>query len=383
MKKLLTILMTIALVLSFTACEKKEEEKVIKIGISAEISGPMAAAGVYICNAAKLLENQIAEEGGLLIGDTRYKVEFIYEDNEAKEDAAVNAMQKLINQDHVIAVVGPASSKLCLACYPVAQQNGVVAVSSYSTNEALTKIGDYCFRACFIDAFQGFAAASHVKEEGYKRVGILYNNADAYAVGLKDSFIENFTGDGCEVVAVEAYGGADITDFNVQLAKIAAAQPDALFFPNLNLELPLQIQQARQAGLNCMIICGDSADNPEILSLAGLENLAGVRFISAYAADSTEPRAIAFTKAYMEAYGTEANGDAVMTYEAAMMVIDGLKRCKTVDSASLRDAVASIKNLEVPTGVITVGEDRNPIKGAVVMEYDDQGQRHYLKSVNP
>ena len=215
------------------------------------------------------------------------------------------------------------------------------------------------------------------------KVGILYSNADAYATGLKDAFVESFEKMGGEVVAIEAYGGTDIKDFNVQLTKLVAAEPDALFFPNMNVELPLQIQQARQIGLNIPIVCGDSADNPEILSLAGLDNLNGVEYVSAFAADSTEPRSQAFSKAYEDAFGAEPNCDAVLIYEAGMMVVEGLKTAKALDRASLRDAVASIKGLEVPTGVITVGEDRNPVKGACIMEYDAEGQRHFLKSVNP
>jgi len=381
MKKIITVFMTLVLIASLCACGTKDnEENVIKIGVIAEISGDAAVAGKYVVNGAKLLESEIAAEGGLTINGTTYKIEFVYEDNESKEDVTVNAMQKLINQENVIAVIGPASSKRSLVSFPIAQQAGVVAITSYGTNEAVTQIGDYCFRACFIDSFQGYAAAKHMKDEGYKKVAILFNNADAYSVGLKDAFIENFTG---EVVAIESYSGSDTTDFNVQLAKIAAEKPDALFFPNLYLELPLQIQQARNANLTCPIVTGDSADNPEILALAGLDNLKGVRYISAFAGDSTDEYTAKFAKAYKEMFGEEANGDAVLIYEAGMMVIEGLKTAKKIDRASLRDAIANIKDLKVPTGVITVGEDRNPIKGAVVMEYDGEGQRHFLTVVNP
>ena len=405
MKKAIVLLLTALMLLSvFAGCAAKTEttttetasptagttneagEKIgetIKIGVIAEISGQNAAAGKYTVNGVKLLENEIAAEGGLLIGDTRYPVEFICEDNEDKEDVTVNAMQKLINQENVIAVIGPSSSKTALAAFPIAQQAGVVAITSFGTNIAVTEIGDYCFRACFIDDYQGYAAAIHMVDEGYMKVGVLFSNADTYSVGVKNAFVKSFEEMGGEVVALEAYGGKDIKDFNVQLTKLVDAEPDALFFPNMNVELPLQIQQARQIRPDLPIVCGDSADNPEVLSLAGLENLDGVQYVSAFAADSTDPRAQAFSKAYEDAYGTEPNCDAVLIYEAGMMVIEGLKTAKAIDRASLRDAVANITGLEVPTGVITVGEDRNPVKGACIMEYDAEGQRHFLESINP
>ena len=150
MKKAIVLLLIALMLLSvFTGCGAQTEtaspasgttneagEKIgetIKIGVIAEISGASAAAGMFVVNGAKLLETEIAAEGGLLIGDTRYPIEFIYEDNEDKEDVTVNAMQKLLNQENVIAVIGPASSKKSLACFPVAQQLGCPAITSFGT----------------------------------------------------------------------------------------------------------------------------------------------------------------------------------------------------------------------------------------------------------
>ncbi len=355
----------------------------LKIGVVCPISGQGAAAGKYIVNGIKLIENKLAAEGGLLVGDTRYPIEFIYEDNEAKEETTTNVFQKLINQDNVIAIAGPDMSKCILAAGPIAQQAGCVSVGTFTTNEAVTQIGDYLFRACFIDPFQGEAAATYAWEEGYKTAGIIYNNADAYAKGLYESFVKVYENLGGTIVEVQAYSGSDIKDYNVQLTKIAAANPDVLFIPNMFTEIPLQVQQARAVGLTCPIVGGDSMDTPDVPNLAGHDNIKGTAYISAFSAENPDPVAQEFVKAFRDAYDMDPNSNAVLAYEAVSMILDSIQRAATIDRAGVRDAMAAIKDLQLPSGLITVGEDRNPIKGAAVLMYDDKGIPGFVKNVNP
>ncbi len=355
----------------------------LKIGVVCPLSGSGAIAGKYITNGVKLIENKLAAEGGLLVGDTRYPIQFLYEDNEAKEDITTNVYQKLINQDEVIAIVGPDMSKCILAAGPIAQSAGCVAIGTFTTNEAVTPIGDYIFRACFIDPFQGKVAATFAWEEGYKTAGVLYNNADAYSKGLFESFKESYEALGGTVVEAQAYSGSDVKDYNVQLTKIAAANPECLIIPNMFLEIPLQVQQARSVGLNVPIIGGDSMDAPEVAQVAGAENIKGTAYVSAFSPDNPDPVAQEFVTAFNDAYGEKPNSNAVLAYEAVMMVLEGIKNAETIDRAGVRDAIASIKDLVLPSGTITVGEDRNPIKGAAVLQYNDQGVAEFLKNVNP
>ncbi|WRS26169.1 ABC transporter substrate-binding protein [Oscillospiraceae bacterium MB08-C2-2] len=355
----------------------------LKIGVVCPISGQGAAAGKYITNGVKLIEDKLAAEGGLLVGDTRYPIQFVYEDNEAKEETTANVFQKLINQDNVIAIAGPDMSKCILAAAPIAQQAGCVAVGTFTTNEAVTQVGDYIFRACFIDSFQGWVAATYAWEEGYKTAGIIYNNADAYSKGLYESFKECFEGFGGQIVEVQAYSGSDVKDFNVQLTKIAAANPEVLFIPNMFTEIPLQIQQARAVGITCPIVGGDSMDTPDVPNLAGFENIKGTAYVSAFSAENPEPIAQEFVTAFRDAYGMEPNSNAVLAYESVAMILDSIQRAATVDRAGVRDAMASIKNLQLPSGIITVGMDRNPIKGAAVLMYDEKGAPQFVKMINP
>ncbi len=369
-----------------TAAEGATGEKVgetLKIGVVCPISGQGAAAGKYIVNGVKLIENQLTAEGGLLVGDTRYPIEFIYEDNEAKEEATTNVFQKLINQDNVIAIVGPDMSKCILAAGPIAQNAGCVAIGTFTTNEAVTQVGDYLFRACFIDSFQGQVAATYAWDEGYKTAAVIYNNADAYSKGLYESFVACYEGLGGSIVETQAYSGSDVKDYNVQLTKIAAANPEVLFIPNMFTEIPLQVQQARSVGLTCPIVGGDSMDTPDVPNLAGHENIKGTAYVSAFSADNPDPVAQEFVKAFQDAYGMAPNSNADLAYEATLMVLEGIRTAKTIDRAGVRDAIAVIKDLQVPSGLLTVGEDRNPIKGAAVLIYDENGVPGFVKTVNP
>ena len=302
-------------------------------------------------------------------------------DTEGSEEKTTNVFQKLIEEEKVIAIVGPDSSKCMLAAAPIAQNAKCPAITTFGTNTAVTEVGNYIFRACFIDPFQGSVAAAYCDQQGYKTACIMFNNADAYAVGLKDAFVENFKG---EVLAIEEYSGSDVKDYNVQLTKLAAQNPDVLLLPNLNVEIGLQIQQARTAGLNCPFVGGDSCDTPDVAKVAG-PAIEGVAYVSAFSAESTDEAAKNFVDAYVKLYPDELpNSNAELTYEAAKMVVWAIQNAKTLDRDGVRDALDTIDGLELPSGKMTMDPTtRNPIKGGIIMQYDAEGVTHYVSSVNP
>ena len=382
MKKVLALVLAVLMIVSMCACSSATEEatvETIKIGLAFPMSGTAAMAGKYSTHGADVLKEELG--GKITVGDKEYPVEFVTMDTEGSEEKTTNVYQKLIEEEKVIAIVGPDSSKCMLAAAPIAQNAKCPAITTFGTNTAVTEVGNYIFRACFIDPFQGSVAAAYCDQQGYKTACIMFNNADAYAVGLKDAFVENFKG---EVLAIEEYSGSDVKDYNVQLTKLAAQNPDVLLLPNLNVELGLQIQQARTAGLNCPIICGDSADTPDVANVAG-PAIEGVAYVSAFSAESTDEAAKNFVDAYVKLYPDELpNSNAELTYETAKMVIWAIQNAKTLDRDGVRDALDTIDGLELPSGKMTMDPTtRNPIKGGVIMQYDAEGVTHYVSSVNP
>ena len=382
MKKVLALVLAVLMIVSMCACSSAKKEatvETIKIGLAFPMSGTAAMAGKYSTHGADVLKEELG--GKITVGDKEYPVEFVTMDTEGSEEKTTNVYQKLIEEEKVIAIVGPDSSKCMLAAAPIAQNAKCPAITTFGTNTAVTEVGNYIFRACFIDPFQGSVAAAYCDQQGYKTACIMFNNADAYAVGLKDAFVENFKG---EVLAIEEYSGSDVKDYNVQLTKLAAQNPDVLLLPNLNVELGLQIQQARTAGLNCPIICGDSADTPDVANVAG-PAIEGVAYVSAFSAESTDEAAKNFVDAYVKLYPDELpNSNAELTYETAKMVIWAIQNAKTLDRDGVRDALDAIDGLELPSGKMTMDPTtRNPIKGGVIMQYDAEGVTHYVSSVNP
>ena len=382
MKKVLALVLAVLMIVSMCACSSAKKEdtvETIKIGLAFPMSGTAAMAGKYSTHGADVLKEELG--GKITVGDKEYPVEFVTMDTEGSEEKTTNVYQKLIEEEKVIAIVGPDSSKCMLAAAPIAQNAKCPAITTFGTNTAVTEVGNYIFRACFIDPFQGSVAAAYCDQQGYKTACIMFNNADAYAVGLKDAFVENFKG---EVLAIEEYSGSDVKDYNVQLTKLAAQNPDVLLLPNLNVELGLQIQQARTAGLNCPIICGDSADTPDVANVAG-PAIEGVAYVSAFSAESTDEAAKNFVDAYVKLYPDELpNSNAELTYETAKMVVWAIQNAKTLDRDGVRDALDAIDGLELPSGKMTMDPTtRNPIKGGVIMQYDAEGVTHYISSVNP
>ena len=385
MKKTLALILALVMALSLVACGKEAASaedgavETIKIGFAFPMSGTAAMAGKYSTHGADVLKEALG--GVISVGGVDYPVEFIYADTEGSEEKTTNVYQKLIEEEGVIAIVGPDASKCALAAGPIAQNAGCPNVATFATNIAVTETGNYIFRACFIDPFQGAVAAAYCSEQGYKTACIMFNNADAYSVGLKDAFIENFDG---EVLAVEEYSGSDVKDYNVQLTKLAAEKPDVLLLPNLNVELGLEIQQARTAGLTCPIVCGDSADTPDVANVAG-SAIDGVAYVSAFSAESTDAAAQEFVNAYVALYPDELpNSNAELTYEATQMVVWAIQNAATLDRAGVRDALESINGLVLPSGSMAMdAATRNPIKGGVIMQYDAEGVTHYVATVNP
>ena len=382
MKKVLALVLAVLMIVSMCACSSAKKEdtvETIKIGLAFPMSGTAAMAGKYSTHGADVLKEELG--GKITVGDKEYPVEFVTMDTEGSEEKTTNVYQKLIEEEKVIAIVGPDSSKCMLAAAPIAQNAKCPAITTFGTNTAVTEVGNYIFRACFIDPFQGSVAAAYCDQQGYKTACIMFNNADAYAVGLKDAFVENFKG---EVLAIEEYSGSDVKDYNVQLTKLAAQNPDVLLLPNLNVEIGLQIQQARTAGLNCPIVGGDSCDTPDVAKVAG-PAIEGVAYVSAFSAESTDEAAKNFVDAYVKLYPDELpNSNAELTYETAKMVVWAIQNAKTLDRDGVRDALDTIDGLELPSGKMTMDPTtRNPIKGGVIMQYDAEGVTHYVSSVNP
>lgn len=361
--------------LSLATCKKKEAREV-KIGIVAPITGEAATFGISTKKGAILYFDAVNESGGI----DGMMIKYIVEDDRGDPAEGANAYSKLIDHDKVSVICGTVMSKVSLAGAPIAQSKGVPMVSPASTNPAVTLVGDYIFRACFIDPFQGFIAAKYAIETvGAGSAAALYDAVNDYTRGLAEVFRAEFSRRGGKMAAFESYA-AGTTDFNAQLIKIKKVNPDVLFLPNYYNDSGLIARQAREMGITAQLLGSDGWDSPDLIKIAG-DSINGGLFVSHFTPESDLPAAQKFVRDYEAKFGQKPDALGALAYEAAMIIVEAIKNAGSTDSRAIRDALAAT-NMETITGAIKYDENRNPVKGAVILEVIE-GKVFYKTTINP
>jgi branched-chain amino acid transport system substrate-binding protein len=353
----------------------------IKVGLIAPLTGNIATFGQSVDKAARMAVDEINEKGGVLGA----KIELIVEDNQGKPDESANIARKFIEQNKVLAIIGPVISSNVLAVAPIAQQSKVPLITPTGTNPRITQVGNYIFRACFIDDFQGTVMARFARSGLPKRANtaaILYEKTSDYSIGLAKYFKESFQSLGGKIVAEESFSSGD-QDFSAQLTKIKGKNPDVLYVPSYYDTAGLIIKQARELGIMIPILGGDGFDSPQLAELAGKENLKDCYFSGHFFSGSSAPEVKRFVANYKKRYNAVPDMLGALGYDAVYMLADAIKRAGKIDRDAIRDALAATKGLKLVTGTITLDENRNPIKSAVIVGFDSNGNQVYKTTVSP
>jgi branched-chain amino acid transport system substrate-binding protein len=383
-----------ALSLSTFGCTKKDAEKpadapksaadarpaaddVILLGEVGSLTGSEAAFGISTRNGIELALEEVNAAGGV----KGKKVAVRVYDNQSKPEEAAAAATRLITQDKVVAILGEVASSNSLAMAPKAQEAKVPMVSPSSTNPRVTEVGDYIFRVCFIDPFQGAVMARYAHEKlGFKTVAILTDKKSAYSEGLTEVFKKKFTDLGGTIVGIEAYGKGD-TDFRAQLTNVKKLKPEGLYVPGYYQDVALIADQAQQLGVKVTMMGGDGWDSQKLFELGG-EAVEGAYVSNHYSADDPSPRVQDFIRKYQARFKAVPDSLAALGYDAAMVVIDAMKRAPDLSGPALRDAIAATKDFPGVAGTITLDENRNPVKPAVVLKVEG-GKFKYVDTVAP
>jgi branched-chain amino acid transport system substrate-binding protein len=354
-----------------------ERSSEIVIGEYGSLTGTTATFGISTKNGIDMAVDDINNAGGVL----GKKVRVIIEDDQGRPEEAQTVVTKLITQDRVIAVLGEVASSRSLAAAPVAQQNQIPMISPSSTNPRVTQVGDYIFRVCFIDPFQGFVMAKFTTETlKLRNVAILRDIKNDYSVGLADVFAENMAQMGGSIVADESYSEGD-TDFSAQLTAIKAKNPQGIFIPGYYTEVGLIARQARTLGLTVPLLGGDGWDSPKLWEIGG-EALNNSYFSTHYSVDDPSPAIQKFVADYKARFNEVPDGLAALGYDAAHILFDAIRRANSTEPSQIRDALAQIKDYAGVTGTITLDAERNAIKPAVVLKVQD-GKFPFIEAVSP
>lgn len=312
------------------------------------------------------------------------QIKLIVQDNKGEPMESAAAVRKLIEIDKVNAILGSVASSNTLAGAPIAQAAGVPLMTPASTNETVTQTGDYISRSCFTDAFQGVVMAKFAFESLAKKTAVIIvdNNSD-YSRGLASVFRTHFTEMGGKILSNDndlTYSQKD-TDFRSLLQKVKRLNPEAIFLPGYYTEVGLMIKQAREMGINQPFLGGDGWDSPKLQELAG-EAINGNYISSHFSSEDSDPRVQQFVKEYEAAYGQKPGAMAALGYDGIMVLADAFQRAASFSRADIKDAINATQNYVGITGNISIDENRNAKKSAVVLETTTAGMK-FKQKVNP
>lgn len=360
-------------------CKGKTEKAgdVLRIGEVGSMTGNEATFGISTHRGIEIAFGEINAAGGV----KGKKLEAIALDDRGRPEEAATAVTRLITQDNVVAILGEVASSRSIAMAPVAQRYKVPMISPSSTNPKVTELGDYIFRVCFIDPFQGQVmarfAANNLKA---KNVAILRDLKNDYSVGLANYFTQEFTKNGGKISADISYSAGD-TDFKAQLTNIKGVSPDALFVPGYYTEVGLIARQAREVGITAPLLGGDGWESPRLYEIGG-QAIEGSYFSTHYSPEDTAPIVQEFVSKFRSAYGETPDGMAAAGYDAAKILADALGRAADSTGQALRDAIAQTKDFKGVTGNITIDEKRNAKKSAVVLKVSG-GKPNFETTIQP
>ncbi len=375
-RRLMAFTALAALVLTLS-CGPKLNPNEIRIGEYGSLTGAQATFGISTQNGIQLAVDEANAAGG--VNGKTLKVTAYDDQGEGSEVAVV--VTKLITEDKVQVILGEVASSLSLAAAPICQDHKIPMISPSSTDPKVTQKGDYIFRVCFIDPFQGRVMADFAMDQlKAKSAAILRDQKSDYSMGLADFFIKRFQERKGAIVLDQSYVAGDV-DFKSQLTIIRGQKPDVIFVPGYYGDVGLIVKQARELGIKVPLLGGDGWDSSKLYEIGG-PALDGCYFSSHYSPESTDPKVQDFVKRYQAKYGQVPDALATLGYDAAGVLVAALKGAKSLDGADIRDAIAATKDYPGVTGSISLDADRNAVKPAVVLKISG-GKASYVTTVNP
>lgn len=375
MRKSKVLAIVMALAFTFGVLGSAMAKETIKIGVYLPMTGSVAAYGEMEWAGIRIANEMEPEVLGK-------KIDLVLVDTKSDKIEAANAMTRLVEREKVVGVLGEAISGNTMAGNPISEKAKIPSVSPTATNPLVNQGKEYAFRACFIDPFQGEVAARFARNElKAETAAVIIDIAQDYCVGLGNFFVKEFVKQGGKIVSTTYIQTGD-QDFSAQLSAVQATKPDIIYAPNYYTEDALMAKQARDLGLQQPILTGDGAQADALIEIGGkaVENMYFTGHFHKSAA--TTERAKEYIKRYEEKYKKEADAFGALGADAYFLLVDAIKRAETTEGPKVRDALAATKDFQGVSGVITMGENGNPIKSMVINKVED-GKFVYVTTINP
>lgn len=349
----------------------------IKVAILAPLSGAVPTFGVSTRDGALFAIDEWNAKGGVL----GRQVQAIVEDSQCSADPAVNAANKVIDNDQVKFIIGEVCSSASIPVSEITEAKGVLQISPTSTNETVTLNQDgttkkFVFRACFIDPFQGLVMAKFARGQGHDTAFIMFDQGNDYVLGLAEAFEENFVSMGGTVVGKESYTAQD-TDFSAILTKVQESNADVLFLPDYFNIVNLVASQAKERGVTSAMMGGDGWESADLDRAAA----DGGYYSSHYSPEDTRPIVQEWVTNYQAKHGAVPDALATLAYDAANLLLAAIEKAGTDDPAQVAAAMETLE-YDAVSGRITFDEQHNPTKAASVLQVKD-GEVRFVESVAP
>ena len=382
-KKLLCGVLASAMAFSVLAgcggnSEGGADSEVIKIGGIGPLSGPNSTYGISVKEGADLLAEEINAAGGI----NGKKVEFIFEDDQSDNTVAASAFNKLVDKDGVCAILGGVTSGTTLAIAPNSTNKKIPMITPTGTEPTITNVGgDFMFRGCFVDSFQGEILAKYTKENlGKTTAAVLYNSSSDYSKGIANAYKETLEKNGGQVVEFLSYGSDKETDFKAQLTKIKSANPDVIILPDYYNVVGLIAKQARDMGITSQFLGGDGWESEELTKIGGTA-VDGAIYINHYYAEDTEENVKNFVDSYTKKYNKTPDCFAALSYDTAKILVKAIEKANSTDGTAIRDALAGMEINSV-TGNVKFNEERSAVKSATIIKINGD-KKELNDKVNP
>jgi branched-chain amino acid transport system substrate-binding protein len=349
----------------------------IVVGHYGSMTGSTAHFGQDTDRGIRLAIDEANAKGGVL----GKQIRVVTLDTRGDSAEAANAVNRLIDVEKVTSLLGEVASSLSLAGGRVAQRRKIPMISPTSTNPKVTEVGDYIFRVCFIDPFQGKVMATFARQNlKLDKVAILKDVKNDYSIGLADAFQKSFTAQGGTIVVEQSYSQGD-TDFSAQVTAIRGTTAQAIFVPGYYAEVGSIARTADRLGLKIPLLGGDGWDSPDLFKIGG-DTINGSYFSDHFAPDVASDQAKQFVATFTAKYGVAPSGLSALGYEAAEVLVDAIRRAGKDDPTAIRDAIAQTKDFQGVTGKITIDAERNAQKSAVVLKIEG-GKAKFETSIAP
>ncbi|PSN14776.1 ethanolamine utilization protein EutJ [filamentous cyanobacterium CCT1] len=352
----------------------------VRIGVIGSLTGDDADSGKALVDGANLAADLVNDEGGLQVGNDKLSVELVVGDTQSTPEGAVEAAQTLINQEAVIAIVGPQYSRYAIPVARLAEQSGMPMISPRSTNPETTAGKQYVFRATFTDEFQGDVIARFARESlNSKRAAVLYDVASPYNRGLAERFQQVYTEAGGTMAAFESYT-TGTTDFQAQLGRILASAPDVVFLPNYENEIPNQARQLRQAGIQATLLGADSWGSME--QQDRIPELQGAYFSDQFVPNKDSDRTQGFITRFQQTYGYMPPAGAAATYDSLGILFQAIENQNSTAADNIRDGIANLGEYNGVTGTLLYQGSGDPKVSVAILKIES-GRVSLHKEITP